>query len=104
MARILIVDDCPDTRLTFRLLLSRLGHEVREAADGPRALELAGPFCPDVVLLDIGLPGMDGFEVARRLRELPALASAVLVAVTGHGQPEDVERCRQAGFRRHLLK
>ena len=61
-------------------------------------------FCPDVILLDLGLPDLDGCEVAHRLRELPGLANALLVAFTGFGQQDDVERCQEAGFDKHLLK
>src|SRR6266545_2015760 len=87
---VLVVDDCPDTRATLCALLRGWGREVNEAADGPAALSAAS-ICPDVVLLDIGLPGMDGYEVARQLRALPGLKKALLVAMTGFGQPDDVQ-------------
>ena len=102
--RVLVVDDCPDTRMTLRLLLALWGHEVREAADGPAALEAAARFRPHVVLLDLVLPGLDGFEVARRLRRLSACEGARLAAISGYGREEDVARCREAGFDHHLLK
>src|SRR6476646_7109490 len=99
--RVLVVEDCADTRFSLRLLLRLWGHEVAEAADGPAALGLAASFAPDVVLLDIGLPG---YEVARRLRALPGLEDALLVGVSGFGQEDDVWRCLQAGCDTHLLK
>jgi two-component system CheB/CheR fusion protein len=102
--RVLVVDDCPDTRLALRLLLRQQGHEVCEAGDGPEALKLAPGFAPDVVLLDLGLPGLDGFETARQLRQLPGLGQALLVAVTGHGRLDEVARCFRSGFDLHLLK
>jgi len=102
--RILVVEDFADTYKALRLLLKRWGHEVVVAADGPAALSAAAAFCPDVVLLDIGLPGMDGYEVAARLRALSCLGHPLVVATTGFGQPEDVERCLRAGCDVHLLK
>jgi len=102
--RILVVDDCPDTRTTLCWMLRDWGYEVAEAANGSAALSLAASFYPDMVLLDIGLPGLDGYEVAYRLRALPGLADSLLVAVTGFGQADDVERCLQAGCDTHLLK
>jgi len=102
--RVLVVDDSTDTCTALRLLLKKWGHEVVVAADGPAALSAAAVLCPDVVLLDIGLPRMDGYEVARRLRDLPCLGEALVVASTGYGQPEDVERCLRAGCDVHLRK
>lgn len=102
--RVLIVDDCPDTRSSLRMLLEMWGHEVRDAQDGPTALQAAIDFHPDVVLLDIGLPGLDGYQVARRLRRLPGLVDVLLVAATGYGQERDVTRSREAGFHLHMLK
>ncbi|HEV8659030.1 MAG TPA: MASE1 domain-containing protein [Thermoanaerobaculia bacterium] len=102
--RILIVEDNPDARQILSLLLKREGHEVRTAADGHAALAEAQRFVPEVVLLDIGLPGMDGYAVARQLRASRESAGAYLVALTGYGQPEDLERSRAAGFDQHLLK
>ena len=102
--RVLIVDDNLDgTRVLARILRVR-GHEVRVAHDGPSALEEARADPPDVVLLDIGLPGMDGYEVAGRLRELEGPDRSLLVAVTGYGQEEDRRRSREAGFDHHLVK
>ncbi len=102
--RVLIVDDNVDAADTLADLIQLWGHGVRIAHDGPTALERAPEFRPEVVLLDIGLPGMDGFEVARRLREMPELRGSLLVAITGFGQPEDRRRTEQAGFARHLVK
>ena len=100
----LVVDDCPDTRATLRILLHLWGLEAREAGDGQAVLGLATTFLPDVVLLDIGLPGLDGYEVARRLRQLPGLARVLLIATTGYGTDQDLAACRAAGFDQHLLK
>jgi two-component system CheB/CheR fusion protein len=80
------------------------GHEVHLAHDGLSALEVVRGFPLDVVLLDIGLPELDGYEVARRLRQDPQTRDLLLIAVTGYGQPEDIERARQAGFDHHLVK
>src|SRR6266511_1239979 len=102
--RVLVVEDCPDTRTTLRPLLRGWGHEVAEAADGPAALSSTASVRPDVVILDIGLPGMDGCEVARQLRALPGLEKALLVAVTGFGRPDEVKECLRAGCDMHLLK
>jgi CheY-like chemotaxis protein len=81
-----------------------LGHVVRSAKDGPQALAFAVEFEPEVVLLDIGLPEMDGYEVARRLRELPQTRKALLIALTGYGQQGDRNKGKAAGFDGHLLK
>jgi CheY-like chemotaxis protein len=98
----LVVEDDPDTLASLGLLLRLWGHEAREAADGPAALAAAGPFCPDAALLDLGLPGMDGYELARHLRALPGLDQILLVASTGyHGHDQ---RLAQAGFDLLLLK
>lgn len=102
--RILLVDDSPDAVRTLELLLKRLGHEVRTAPDGPSALEAARDFRPDLVLLDIGLPGIDGYEVARRLRGDPEFASVAIVALSGYGQEDDRRRAREAGFDEHAVK
>jgi CheY-like chemotaxis protein len=102
--RILLVDDNADAAESLGKLLELTGHEVRIAHDGPAALEAARTFRPEVALLDIGLPGMDGYEVARRLREQPATQRTLLVALTGWGQAEDRRRSREAGFDHHLTK
>lgn len=102
--RILVVDDNVDSAESMALLLGLGGQEVRTAHDGPAALETARTFKPRVVLLDIGLPGMTGYEVAPRLRELPGMESAVLVALTGYGQEEDRQRALDAGCDHHMVK
>lgn len=102
--RILVVDDNQDAAESTAILLRFEGHEVRTAFDGPSALTLAQAFRPQVVLIDIGLPGLDGYEVARRLRELPELENPFLVAITGYGQSEDRDQSREAGFDEHWVK
>jgi PAS domain S-box-containing protein len=102
--RVLVVDDNEDVAHSLALLLQIKGHEVRTAHDGLTALNVAGEFLPEVVLLDIGLPTMDGYEVARRLRQQTGLENVVLVAVTGYGQEEDRRRAEEAGFDAHLTK
>jgi two-component system, chemotaxis family, CheB/CheR fusion protein len=102
--RMMIVDDNVDAAETMALLQGMRGHQVRTAYDGPAALSLALDFLPEVVLLDIGLPGMDGYEVARELRAMPELAGVHLAAMTGYGGDEDRARSREAGFDRHLVK
>jgi CheY-like chemotaxis protein len=102
--RILVVDDHPDTLETMLVLLSAHGREVRAARTGADALSVAEDFRPDVVLLDIGMPGMDGYEVARRLRAVPELVDLQIIAVTGHGMPLDMVCSREAGFDEHLVK
>jgi signal transduction histidine kinase/CheY-like chemotaxis protein len=101
--RIVVVEDLADARATLTTLLELLGHEVQAAADGERAVEMILAMRPDVALVDVGLPGIDGHEVARRVRA--AVGGAVyLVALTGYGQPYDRERAHQAGFDRHMVK
>jgi CheY-like chemotaxis protein len=102
--RVLVVDDCPDTRASLRLLLRLWGHDTREAADGPAALVAAEDFVPQAVLLDLGLPVMNGYEVACRLRQLDALAGSLLLATSGFGEVRDVEQSLAVGFDGHLLK
>jgi two-component system CheB/CheR fusion protein len=102
--RILAVDDNADAIEMLGDLLRLQGHEVAVAYDGATGLELARTFRPEVVLLDIGLPGMDGYEVARRLRRMPEADTALLVAVTGYGRAVDRRRGREAGFHHHLVK
>ncbi len=103
-SRVLVVDDNLDAAKSLAALLKMQGHEVRVAYDGRSALELAAGFLPQFVLLDIGMPGMDGYEVARRLRTIPNLQRARLAALTGWGQPEDRRRSAEAGFDYHLVK
>jgi signal transduction histidine kinase len=102
--RVLVIDDNTDTAESLRLMLSLEGHEVEEAHDGPSGIEKARSFAPDVILCDIGLPGMNGYEVARMIRADPILASSVLVAVTGYTLPDDKRKAADAGFDHHLGK
>jgi PAS domain S-box-containing protein len=102
--RVLVVDDNTDAADSLALLLRLAGQDVRAAYDGPSALALAGEFRPELVFLDIGMPGMDGYEVARRLRQQPGVDGLTLVALTGWGQEEDRDRSREAGFDLHLIK
>ncbi|TLD69705.1 response regulator [Phragmitibacter flavus] len=102
--RVLIVDDNVDTANSMARLLKRVGHGVEVAYDGPQALEKARQHLPEIVLLDIGLPGMDGFEVARRMRLEPSCEKCVIIAVTGYGQPKDRRRAINAGCHHHLVK
>lgn len=102
--RVLIVDDNEDAAGTLQLLLEAAGHEAFVAYHARDALATAGRTSPDVLFLDIGLPDMDGYELARRLRALPETARSTLVAVTGYGQLQDKERAKDAGFDHHLVK
>ncbi|HEX5128223.1 MAG TPA: PAS domain S-box protein [Usitatibacter sp.] len=105
LRRVLVVDDNADAAQTLEMLLKSLGHEVQVANDGRQALEAASQFRPDIVLLDIGMPGMSGYEVARRLRSLEPPGRPVrIVAVTGWGQDLDRQQSREAGFDVHLVK
>ena len=102
--RILIVDDNRDAADTMGMLLELGGHEVIVAHSGNQALELGRQRRPDVVILDIGMPDINGYEVARTARSEDWGRSALLIALTGWGQAEDKERARMAGFDRHLTK
>jgi two-component system CheB/CheR fusion protein len=102
--RVLIIEDNLDACEMLKVALDLTGHQVRIAHDGARGLELAAEFDPDVVICDIGLPGMDGYQVARAFRAQPALRDVFLVALSGYAQPEDLQRARDAGFDRHLAK
>jgi CheY-like chemotaxis protein len=102
--RLLLVDDNRDSAETMAGLLRSAGHQVRVASDGTSALKAAAEQPPEAVLLDIGLPGMDGYEVAQRLRRVPGLQKVLLVAVTGYGQQEDRVHSKDAGFDHHLVK
>jgi signal transduction histidine kinase/ActR/RegA family two-component response regulator len=102
--RVLLADDNEDFAQSLGQLLSARGHEVRIARDGAEALEIAREFKPDIAFLDIGMPKVHGYEVARRLRAQPATAKCYLVAITGWGQEDDRNRAREAGFDKHLVK
>ena len=102
--RVLVVDDNEDTARTVALILRGAGHEVRLAHSGQQALETASNFRPAAVILDLGLPGMDGYEVARRMRENPKLAGVLLIAVSGYAQESDRRRSKEAGVDLHLAK
>lgn len=102
--RLLVVDDNRDAAESMSMLLEMWGHEVAFAYDGPSAIQTAEQWRPEAVFLDIGLPGMDGYEVAERLRELPQARDAVLIAITGYGQEDDRVRSRRAGIDHHLVK
>jgi two-component system CheB/CheR fusion protein len=102
--RILIVDDNRDAAQALCILLEADGHEVRVASDGASGLDMARAYRPEVVLLDIGLPKMDGYEIAKRIRSDPAMEGTVLVAVTGYGQMHDRARASASGFHHHLVK
>ena len=102
--RVLVVDDNVDAAMTLAEAVRLDGHDVRVSHDGDAALRDAASFVPEVVLLDIGLPGMDGYEVVGRLRRLPQLARTLMVALTGFGQESDRVRALAAGFDEHLVK
>jgi CheY-like chemotaxis protein len=103
-ARVLVVDDYPDSAEAASMLLALYGHECRTAVNGREALAQAAAFDPDVVILDIGLPDISGYEVARTLRDRARGRPLYLAAVTGLGQPEDRLRAIAAGFDQHVLK
>ena len=103
-ARILVVDDNEDGAEMLAETLAGRGHDTRVAHDAPTALRVAAEFTPDIAFLDLGLPVMDGYELASHLREIPGLAGLRLVAVTGYGQESDRQRTREAGFHHHLVK
>jgi CheY-like chemotaxis protein len=102
--RILVVDDLPDAARSLGTLLRLAGADVQIAYDGPGALAALGTYRPDVVLLDIGLPKMDGYEVARRIRQQPEFRDVMLIALTGWAQEDDRRLARAAGFDHHLVK
>jgi CheY-like chemotaxis protein len=102
--RILVVDDNRDGADSLAEMLRLLGNDTRTAHDGVEAVAAAAEYRPDVVLLDIGLPGLNGYEACRRIRRLPGGGGVVLIAQTGWGQEEDIRLSREAGFDRHLVK
>ena len=102
--KILVVDDNHDSALSMAMMLSIMGHDTRTAHDGESAVATAETFLPDVVLLDIGLPKLNGYEVAQRIREQAWGASMYLIAVTGWGQDEDRQRSTEVGLNQHMVK
>jgi CheY-like chemotaxis protein len=102
--RVLVVDDNLDAATSLAMVLRLEGHEVSLAHDGPTALAVIALHRPEVVFLDIGLPGMSGYEVARRAREEGSMKDGLLVAMTGYGQDQDRQNCHEAGFDLHLVK
>jgi two-component system CheB/CheR fusion protein len=102
--RVMVVDDYLDALMGAAQLLRALGYEVRGALDGLKALSCAAEFRPDVALIDLSLPGLDGFAVARRLRALPATRDTLLIAMTGWATKEHERRAHDAGFDLHLVK
>ena len=102
--RVLVVDDDPDTTNSFVDVLTLLGHEARGAYDGPNALILVAQFDPEIVLLDIAMPGMDGYELAEHIRDQQVHKPVVIVAVSGWGRKADVDRSLAVGFYDHLVK
>jgi CheY-like chemotaxis protein len=102
--RILVADDNADSAESLALLLQMMGHEVRTELDGAHAVETAEAFRPQVVLLDLGMPGVNGYEAARRIRALPEGEKVMLIAQTGWSQPEDRQRSKDAGFDHHVVK
>jgi signal transduction histidine kinase/CheY-like chemotaxis protein len=102
--RILVADDVPDSMQSLGMGLEMLGHEIRTAGDGIQAFEIAASFRPQTAILDIGMPGLNGYELARRIRDEPWGRDMLLVALTGWGQQEDVQRSAAAGFDHHMTK
>jgi two-component system CheB/CheR fusion protein len=102
--RILVIDDNADIRVTTTRLLKAFGCETYDASSGPQGIDAIGKHVPDVALIDIGMPGMNGYEVARHIRQLPAADGITLIALTGYGQEEDRARAMDAGFHAHLVK
>jgi CheY-like chemotaxis protein len=102
--RVLVVDDNADAAEAVAVMLRMFGHDVVTAGDGVAALQLAATFAPDIALLDLGMPRLNGYETARRIREQPWGRHMALVALTGWGQPRDRDSTRQAGFDAHLIK
>ncbi|HEY0977168.1 MAG TPA: response regulator, partial [Flavobacteriales bacterium] len=102
--RVMVVDDNVDAAFVLSMILKRERHDVHATHGGLQAVELAASFKPDVIFLDIGMPGMDGYEACRRIRALPGLKHTHMVALTGWGQEQDKERAREAGFHEHLVK
>ncbi|HET6583847.1 MAG TPA: response regulator [Nannocystaceae bacterium] len=101
---VLVVDDHADSVEVLALLLERVGYDVRTATTGREALATAASFTPHAVLLDLGLPDLDGYAVLAELREMSSLAACTFIALSGRARIEDIERSREAGFHHHLVK
>ena len=101
---VLVIEDDPDVAETLGELLHRWGHDVHVAPDGATGMERARTLRPEVVLVDIGLPDMSGYDLARALREEPKVQPKILVAITGYGRPQDQDDARAAGFDHHIAK
>ena len=102
--RILVVDDVEASAKTLAMMLKAIQQDVATANDGPAAIEYVGAQTPEMIFLDIAMPGMNGYDVARRIRELPNGRDIVLVALTGYGQQNDRRQAFEAGFNHHLVK
>ncbi|MBW3597072.1 MAG: response regulator, partial [Planctomycetes bacterium] len=102
--RVLVVDDNAAAANMLSMAVKMLGHDVRTAGDGREAIQIAAEFCPDVVLMDLGMPQMNGYEAARRIRRQAWGKSIVLIALTGWGHDDDKRRTKEAGFDHHLVK
>jgi CheY-like chemotaxis protein len=102
--KVLVVDDMPDVAQTVGWLLEEIGHDYRLVHDGRRAVDAAKDYRPDVILLDIGLPGMDGYQVCRALRQIPMFENTPIIAQTGWGQNQDKTLAAESGFTLHLTK
>ena len=102
--RILVVDDNRDAAISLAMILNKMGNETQTAHDGHEAVDVAAAFKPDVILLDIGMPKLNGYDACRRIREQPWGREPFIVALTGWGQEEDRRRSREAGFDRHMVK
>ena len=102
--RVLLVDDNVDAMEMMAFLLAEMGYEAHTTADAGNLVQMALELRPDVIVLDIGLPGVDGYELARMLKQHPQLAAIRLVAHTGYGSPEDRRKAQEAGFDAHLVK
>ena len=102
--KILVADDDQDSAESLAMLLQMMGHEVRSALNGLEALAVAAAFEPDLIVLDIGLPGLDGYEVCRRIRQQPWAHTVVIAALTGWTRDEDRDRSQEAGFNHYLVK
>jgi CheY-like chemotaxis protein len=102
--RILVVDDNKDSADSLSMLLRVKGHEVRTARDGLQAIEITPDFLPNVILMDIGMPKLNGYDTTRQIRTLPSGKDVMIIALTGWGQPEDLRQSTEAGCSAHLVK